>query len=119
MWLRGGGARRVAEGAEDGDFAAVFQRKVGGRGRVAERGEQPPEPLALLEDALPGAPLALEFAAEAEVLGGESAEFGVGRARGGGLGLLAPALDWGLDVAGEDLRQVVVAVELVLVVDAG
>ena len=31
----------------------------------------------------------------------------------------SPAIEGGLDVPGEDLRQVVVAVELVLVVDAG
>ena len=46
--------------------------------RVAESGEQATEPLALLEDALAGAPLALELAAEAAVLRGNGA-FGYGR----------------------------------------
>ena len=42
-----------------------------------------------------------------------------GYAAAGGFGLLAPAFQSGLDVAGEDLRRIVVAVELVLFVDAG
>ena len=32
---RGGGVQGVAEGAEDGHLVAVFQRVVGGRGRLA------------------------------------------------------------------------------------
>ena len=92
---------------------------VRGLAAVAEGREQPPKPLALPEDALPCAPLVYELAAEALVLGREGPEFGMGRACRGGLGLLAPSFKRGLDVAGEELGQVVVAVELVLVVDAG
>ena len=92
---------------------------VRGLADIAKRRKQPPKPLALLEDALARAPLVRELAAEALVLGREGPEFGVGCAGLGGLGLLAPAFERGLDVAGEDLGQVVVAVELVLVVDAG
>ena len=105
--------------AEDGHFGAVLQNVVGRLAAMAECGEERAEPLALAEDALTGAPLVVEVAAKAEVLGGEGAEFGPWGAGVGGLGLLAPAFEGGLDVAREDLRQVVVAVELVLVVDAG
>ena len=112
-------AADAAHGAENRHFAAVFEQMVRGLAGVAERGKQPPKPLALLEDALARTPLVCELSAEALVLRGESAEFGVGHTCRGGFRLLAPAFEGGLDVAGEDLGQVVVAVELVLVVDAG
>ncbi len=60
----------------------------------------------------------LEPVAEASVVAGQGAEGRVGR-RLLVRSLLLPLLHGFLDVAGEDLGQVVVAVELVLVVDAG
>ena len=81
--------------------------------------EQQAKPLALPQDALPGAPLPLEVPPKAQMLRCQGAEFGPRCAGAGGFGPLAPALKRGLDVPGEDLRQVVVAVELVDVVDAG
>ena len=105
--------------AEDGHFGAILQGKVGGLAAVAEDSEQGAEPLVLAEDALAGATFAVEVSAKAEVVRCQSAEFGPGSAAAGGFGLLAPVFQGGLDVAGEDLRQIVVAVELVLVVDAG
>ena len=56
-------------------------------------GVQGPEPLPLPKNALPGAPLAVEVVAKAEVLGCECAEFGPGGAGVGGFGLLAPAFE--------------------------
>ena len=108
-----------AFGGEDGDFGAVFQNEVGGLPAIAEGFKQQPEPFALADDAVAGAALSLEVSAEAEVFLREGAELGVGGAGGGRFGLLAPALYGGLDVAGEDLGEVVVTEELVLVVDAG
>ena len=60
----GRGAAGAADSAEDRHFAAVFQQVVGGLTGVAEGREQPAEPLALLEDALAGAPFVRELAAK-------------------------------------------------------
>ena len=91
---------------------------------MAQGGEELTEPPALAVDARPVPALACELAAELEVIAGEGAEGfvwgsspGVGavrRVRG-----LAPPGDRPPDVPGEDLGEVVLAVELVLVVDSG
>ena len=116
---QGGGAGPAARGAEDGHLVAGVEGMVGGRPRVAEGGEEPPEPLALQGQPPSAAALAVEVAAEPHVAAGQRPQRRVRRLSAPGLGRLAPAFHGGADVAAEDLRQIVVAVELVLVVDAG
>ena len=116
---QGGGAGLAARGAEDGHLVAGVEGMVGGGPRVAEGGEEPPEPLALQGQPPSAAALAVEVAAEAHVAAGQRPQRRVRRRSAPGLGRLAPAFDGRADVAAEDLRQIVVAVELVLVVDAG
>ena len=126
-----------AGGAQDGDLDVVVEREVGRGpvGFVPQRVEQAAEPLALgadlvgvdlvggLLDARPPGRPSLEGVAKPGVVLGQCAEGHVGRGlRRVGRALrrvVLPALDRFLDVAGEDLRQVVVAVELVFVVDSG
>ena len=116
---QGGGAGPAAGGAERGHGVAVVERMVGGLPRVAEGGEELPEPLALQGQPLSAAALAVEVAAEPHVVAGQRPQRRVRRPSAAGLRRVAPAVDGRPDVAAEDLRQVVVAVELVLVVDAG
>ncbi len=114
-----GGAGRAAGGAQHRDFDAVVERVAGRRLVVAERREQPPEPRALQGEPPFRAALALEVAAEPHVVAGQGAQRRVRRRPAARLRRPAPAVHRRAEVAGEDLRQVVVAVELVLVVDAG
>ena len=116
---QGGGADLAARGAEHGHLVAVVERLVGRGPLVPERGEKLPEPLALQDEPLSAAALAIEVAAEPHVVAGQRSQRRVRRPPALGLGLLAPAVDGRPDVAAENLRQIVVTVELVLVVDAG
>ena len=92
--------------------------------RVAEGAEKPGEPLALSPHPRLVPACVRELAAELEVVAGEGSQRLV-RGSGSGaraarcFGRVAPARDGVADVPGEDLGEVVVAVELVLVVDSG
>ena len=116
---QGGGAGLAARGAEHGHLVAVVELMIGGTPLVAECGEKVPEPLALQGQPLSAAAFAIEVAAEPHILAGQRSQRRVRRLPPLGLGQLAPAIHGRPDVAAEDLRQIVVAVELVLVVDAG
>ena len=83
---------------------------------MLEWSEKGLEPGALELQAGLGAAFAPEVAAAAVELAGEGAELVVGRLVAV-RGLLPPGAGGVGDVASEDLREVVVAVELVLVVD--
>ena len=106
-------------GAEHRRLRPVRKAQIGRLPRVAQGAEQLPKPIPLQVDALGTAALPVEIPAEAQVVRGKGAQFGVGCAGAAGFGGLAPALDGGADVAGEDFRQIVMAVKLVLVMDAG
>ena len=114
----------VAPDEEHRDFVAVVEYVVAGLVRVAEGVEKLAEPAALARDAPCVLALALELAAELEVVAGEGAEGFIGSPRSGarvvlGFRGVAPSGDGVPNVSAEDLGQVVVAVELVLVVDPG
>ena len=109
----------AAQVAEHGHLVAVVQRMIGRGPLVAQRREKLPEPFALQGQPLSAAALALEVPAEPHVVAGQGAQRGVGRPPPLGLHGLPPAVHRRPDVAAEYLRQVVVAVELVFVVDAG
>ena len=101
--------------------ALVVQPVVRGLEAVAEGRQQLAEPFALQANAGPVPALVAEPLPELEVGMGEGTQGLVGRSRSvcGLRGGLAPAGGGGLDVVGEQLGEVVVAVELVLVLDAG
>ena len=114
----------LAAGEEHRHFVAVVEDVVVGRVLVAEGAEELAEPPALALDTPCVLALVRELAAELEVVARQGPE---GLVRGPHsrtwtarrFGRLAPACDGAPDIPGEDLGEVVLAVELVLVVDAG
>ena len=109
----------AAQGAEHGHLVAVVERMVGRIPLVAQRREKLPEPVALQGQPRSAAALALEVAAEHHVVAGQGAQPGVRCPTALRLRGFPPAVHRRPDIAAEDLRQIVVAVELVFVVDAG
>ena len=111
--------RPVAEalGGEGWQRIAVVEEVVPGMPAVSERAEESAEPGALEPQPGLGAAFPLVQGAAAVVVGGEDAECVV-RGLVAVRGVLAPGAGGVGDVADEDLGEVVVAVELVLVVDA-
>ena len=111
--------RPVAEavGREGRQRVAVVEVVVSGTPAVPEGAEEGAEPGALEPQPGLGAAFPLVLGAAAAVVGGEGAELVV-RGLVAVRGVLAPGVGGRADVASEDLGEVVVAVELVLVVDA-
>ena len=114
-----GRAGLAARGAEHRHLVAVVEQVIGRTPLVAERGEKVPEPLALQGQPLSAAAFAIEVAAEPHILAGQRTQRRVRRSSSLGLRFFTPAIHGCPNVAAEDLRQIVVAVELVLVVDPG
>ena len=113
--------QQLGRGAQHRQLHAVVHHVVGRAPvvLVAQGVEQAATPATLLFK-LPGVAFrpSLELVAEARVVAGQGAQGHVG-CRLPVRGLRLPPLHGFLDVAGEDLGQVMVAVELVLVVDSG
>ena len=106
-----------AVGGERRQRIAVVEVVVAGTPAMPQGAEEGAEPVALeLQPGL-GAAFALVVGAAAAVVAGEGAEL-VERGLVAVRGVLAPGAGGVGDVADEDLGEVVVAVELVLVVDA-
>ena len=112
-----------AASVEHGDFiAGLVVQDVVGRGEVvAQGGQELAKPVALQTNAGLVAALATKLLAKFKVGAGQGAQGLIGGALSvlGFRGGFAPSGRGGLDIVGEDFRQVVVAVELVLVLDAG
>ena len=114
----------LAPGEQHRHLVAVLEEMIVGLVPVAEGAEKPGEPLALSRDPRLVPARVRELAAELEVVASEASQ-SVLRGRCSGaraarrLDRVAPARDGVADVPGEDLGEVVVAVELVLVVDSG
>ena len=113
-----------ASGEQHRHLVAVLEEVVVGLVPVAEGAEELGEPPALAPDPRLVPARERELAAELEVVAGEGSQRLV-RGPGSGaraarrFGRVAPAGYGVADVPGEDLGEVVVAVELVLVVDPG
>ena len=114
-----GGTGLAAHGAEHGQLVAIVERLIGGCPIVAQHREKLPEPLALQVQSPFGAPLALEVAAEPNVVARQGAQRRVRRPTAVSLRGFAPAIHRRPDIAAENLGQIMVAVKLILVVDAG
>ena len=114
----------LAPGEQHRHLVAVLEEVIVGLVPVAECAEKLGEPLALSPDPRLVPARERELAAELEVVAGEGPQR-VGRGAGSGaraarrLGRIAPARDGVANVAGEDLGEVVMTVELVLVLDSG
>ena len=114
----------MTAGEEDRHFVAIVENVVVGLVPVAQGVEELAEPPALAVDARPVPALACELAAELEIIAGEGTEGFTGGSGSGAravlpIRLLAPPGDGVPYVSAEDFGEVVLAVELVLVVDAG
>ena len=114
----------LARGVKHRHFVAVVESVVSGLVLVTEGGEKLAEPGPLMLNASLVPALACEAAPEPQIVAGQSAQRVVGRPGAGAgaarrLRFVTPAGDGLPDVPGEDLGEVVLAVELVLVVDAG
>ena len=114
----------LAPGEQHRHLVAILEEVTVGLVPVAEGVEELGEPPALAPDPRLVPALVRELAAELEVVAGEGSQRLV-RGPGSGartarrFGRIAPARDGVADVTGEDFGKVVVAVELVLVVDSG
>ena len=114
----------LAAGEEHRHLVAVVEDVVVGRVLVAEGAEELPEPptlalyapcvLALVRELLPELEVVTRQSPEGLVRGPRSRTRAARRLR-----RVTPAGDGAPDVSGKDLGEVVLAVELVLVVDAG
>ena len=114
----------LAPGEQHRHLVAILEEVIVGLVPVAEGVEELGEPPALALDPRLVPSLVRKLAAELEVVAGEGSQrlvrgSGPGARAARRFGRIAPARDGVADVPGEDLGEVVVAVELVLVVDSG